>query len=189
MYGDLPEMQGWIDAHPDLVKRAAAALTIEHLGCEEWLDTSSGYKGTGQPEAFGVYTTQGKMSDLAQATIVKHDVTRSALLRPPPQFGVGGAFQSAGVPQIGAIAGPTYLVTVSKNGEMDKLDASLAARQIAWVADLATRLDKVSKAELRQGDPTLGGGGDASGPKPRTKKCGPKPPRRRRRRRAVRTES
>ena len=180
MYGDLPETEGWIEAHPDLVERAAAALTIEHLGCEEWLDTSGGYKGTGQPESFGVYTTQGKMSELAQATIVKHDVTRTSLLRPPPQFGVGSAFQSAGVPQIGAIAGPTYLVTISKNGEMDKLDASLAARQIAWVADLAARVDKVPAAELRQGDPTLGDGGGAGGPKPRTKKCGPKPARRRR---------
>jgi hypothetical protein len=157
MYGDLPETAGWIEAHPDLVKRAAAALTVEHLGCKEWLDSrTDGYHGTGEPEAFGIYTTQGKMFELTRDTVVKHKVTRSALLRPPPQFGVGGAFQSAGVPQIGAIAGPTYLVTVSRNGEMDKLDASLAARQIAWLADLTTRLDKVSAVELRREDATLG---------------------------------
>jgi hypothetical protein len=77
-------------------------------------------------------------------------------MRPPAQFGVGAAFQSSGVPQIGAIAGPEYLVTISENGDLDKLDEHLAARQIAWLADLATRLDKVPAAELRKGDPTLG---------------------------------
>ena len=40
MVADLPQTQGWIDTHPDLVKRAAAALTVEHLGCTEWIDTA-----------------------------------------------------------------------------------------------------------------------------------------------------
>ena len=86
---------------------------------------------------------------MARDGIVAHDLTRSTILRPPPQFGVGGAFEDAGVPQIGAIAGPTYLVTVSRNGEMDKLDASLAARQIAWLADLGKQIDGLDAAELR----------------------------------------
>lgn len=157
MVADLPQTQGWIDAHPDLVKRAAAALTVEHLGCSEWIDTvDRGYHPTGEAELFGIWTTQGKMFELTRDTVVAHGVPRAALLRPPAQFGVGAAFQSAGVPQIGAIAGPEYLLTVSPNGDLDKLDEELAARQIAWLADLARRLDSVSAAELRQGDPTLG---------------------------------
>lgn len=157
MVADLPQTQGWIDAHPDIVKRAAAALTLEHLGCTEWDDTVEyGYRPTGDPEMFAVWTTQGKMFELTRDTVVAHGLPRTALLRPPVQFGVGGAFQSAGVPQIGAIAGPEYLLTVSPNGELDKFDEALAARQIAWVADLATRLDRVPASQLRQGDPTLG---------------------------------
>lgn len=157
MVADLPQTQGWIDAHPDLVGRAAAALTIEHLGCSEWLDTADrGYHATGQAEMFGIWTTQGRMFDTVKASVIAHDVPRAALLRPPAQFGVGAAFQSAGVPQIGAIAGPEYLLTVSGNGDLDKLDERLAARQIAWVADLARRLEAVAAADLRQGDPTLG---------------------------------
>jgi hypothetical protein len=160
---DLPQTQGWIDAHPDLVKRAAAALTVEHLGCSEWVDTAdTGYHRTGKAEMFGIWTTQGKMFDLVRDTVVEHGLPRTALLRPPVQFGVGAAFQSAGVPQIGAIAGPEYLVTISGNGDLDKLDEFLAARQIAWLADLATQLDSVPAAELRQGDPTLGVGGAAA---------------------------
>jgi hypothetical protein len=102
---------GWIDAHPDLVNRAVAALTVEHLGCTEWIDTvEDGYRPTGQPEMFAVWTTQGEM----------------------------------------------FQLTISPGGELDKLDERLAARQIAWLADLATKLDKVPASQLRQGDLTLG---------------------------------
>jgi hypothetical protein len=172
---DLPQTQGWIDAHQDLVKPAAAALTVEHLGCSEWNDSlDGGYHATGLPEMFAVWTTQGKMFELTRDTVAAHRLPRTALLRPPVQFGVGGAFQSAGIPQIGAIAGPEYLVTVSENGDLDKLDERLAARQIAWLADLTKRLDGVSAAQLRQGDPTLGAGAPSTGSTPPSKAaCGP----------------
>jgi hypothetical protein len=179
MASDLPQTQGWIDAHPDIVRRAAAALTVEHLGCSEWKDsTDDGYHPTGQAELFGIWTTQGKMFELTRDTVIAHDIPRAALLRPPVQFGVGAAFQSAGVPQIGAIAGPEYLVTVSKNGDMDKLDEALAARQIAWLADLTRRIDAVPAAELRKGDPTLGVRTSApgSGPAPKKQRCVPAKP-------------
>jgi hypothetical protein len=157
MVADIPQPQGWMNAHPDLVKRAAAALTIEHLGCSEWDDTvGSGYRPTGQNEMFFIWTTQGKMFDLTRNSVVSHRLARTALMRPPAQFGVGGAYQTAGIPQIGAIGGPDYLLTISPNGDLDKLDARLAARQIAWIADLAKRIDPVPASTLRQGDPTLG---------------------------------
>lgn len=156
MSADLPQGRGWIDAHPDLVHRAAAALTIEHLGCTDWEDTASGYVSTGLPEAFAVWVTRGAMHDLALASVVDIDLPRTVLCRPPAQFGVGLVFQEFGVPQVGAIAGPSYLLTISPNGDMDKLDEALAAKQIAWVADLARRIDPVPAATLRQGDPTLG---------------------------------
>jgi hypothetical protein len=104
---------------------------------------------------FAIWTSQGKLFELVRDSVVAHDLRRTSLMRPPVQFGVGAAFQTAGVPQIGAIAGPEYLLTVSDNGDLDKLDAGLAARQIAWLADLARQLDGVPAADLRSGDPTL----------------------------------
>ena len=51
MAGTLPQAEGWVAAHPDIVKRAVAAVTIEHLGSSEWLDSpDKGYYGTGQNE-------------------------------------------------------------------------------------------------------------------------------------------
>ncbi len=155
---DLPQAGGWIKTHKDLASHAAAALTVEHLGCSEWNDsTDIGYHATGRAELLAIWATQGKLASLVQETVIAHDLPRTAILRPPTQFGVGGPFQTAGIPQIGAIAGPEYLLTVSPNSDMEKLDERLAARQIAWLADLATRLDPVPAATLRQGDPTLGG--------------------------------
>ncbi len=164
MVADLPQTQGWIDSHRDLVGRSAAALTVEHLGCSEWIDTlDRGYHPTGEAELFGIWTTQGKMFELTRDTVAAHGIPKAALLRPPAQFGVGAAFQSAGVPQIGAIAGPEYLLTVSPDGDLDKLDEHLAARQIAWLADLARMIDHTPAATLKQGDPTLGAGAPSSG--------------------------
>jgi hypothetical protein len=91
------------------------------------------------------------MFELVRDSVVAHDLRRTSLMRPPVQFGVGAAFQSEGVPQIGAIAGPEYLVTVSDNGDLDKLDEALAARQIAWLADLVRQIDAVAAADLRSG--------------------------------------
>jgi hypothetical protein len=157
MSNDLPQAQGWIDAHRDLVDRAAAALTVEHLGCTEWADTlEQGYHPTGRAELFAIWTSQGKMFDLTKASVVKHDLPRTALLRPPGQFGVGGPFYQAGLPEIGAIAGPEYLLTISDDGEMGKFDERIAAKQIAFLADLTLAIDPVDRATLRQGDPLLG---------------------------------
>jgi hypothetical protein len=181
MSNDLPQAAGWIEAHQGIVERAAAALTVEHLGCSEWNDsTDKGYHATGRAELFAIWATQGKMADTTRDAVVAADLPRTALLRPPAQFGVGGPFQTAGIPQIGAIAGPEYLLTVSDTGDMDKLDEKLAARQIAFLADLATRLEAVPAADLRQGDPTLGGPApkgniQPSSTVPKTAQCGPSP--------------
>ena len=77
-------------------------------------------------------------------------------MRPPVQFGVGGALQGEGVPQAGIISGPYYLLNDAPGSDMDKLDEGLAARQIAWVAEIIRRVDKVDPASLTSGDPTLG---------------------------------
>jgi hypothetical protein len=176
MANDLPQAKGWIDAHADIVGKAAAALTIEHLGCSEWIDsTDKGYHATGQAEMFAVWTSAGQMFEQTKAAVVAHDLPRTPLMRAPAQFGVGMAFQGAGVPQIGAIAGPTYLLGIVPNGDMDKLDEALAAKQIACIAEIATRVDKIPAAELKSGDPTLGGYSppDAGAKKPPTEDCSP----------------
>jgi hypothetical protein len=42
---------------------AAAAMTLEHFGCQEWWDDASGYHPTCFPEVSTVYTDTGRAFD------------------------------------------------------------------------------------------------------------------------------
>jgi hypothetical protein len=155
-YG-MPGLDGVKASHEDLFARAVAAVTVEHLGTSEWLDTAGrGYHASGDPEPMFAWTTQGPMFDLVRAATVAAKLPRTALMRPPAQFGVGSAFQGWGIPQAGLISGPYYMVNDAPGSDMDKLDARLAARQIGWIADMIRRLDVADAAALKTGDPTLG---------------------------------
>ncbi|WP_320672134.1 hypothetical protein [Patulibacter defluvii] len=156
MASGLPQTEGFIEDHPELVRCAAAAITIEHLGCTEWVDVvGRGYRATGDPEMLGLWVSDTQLRGQVMASVREHAIPHTVFVRPGLQFGIGGAFQTAGVPQVGFLAGPNYLVSITENGHMDKLDAELAARQVRWTADMIRRIDRMSLAELRTGDPLL----------------------------------
>ncbi len=153
----LPQTQGFVNDHPDLIDRAAAAVTIEHFGSTEWWDDAQGYHATGRPEITVVYNAKtSSVENTVIDTIKSHNLLQTGAAPAGPEyFGVGGPIQNAGVPEASFIAGPTYLVSTGMSsptspyaGELDKLDPALAARQVAWAADVLTQFDGMSKAEL-----------------------------------------
>ncbi len=152
-----PETGGWIEGHPDLVGCASAALTLEHFGCSEWVDSAAGgYYATGEAEMTALWTSQSGILNPTWSLVKEHDLPHVALLRPLPlHLGIGGAFWNAGVPEASFIAGPNYLVAIAENGHMDKLDADLAARQTRWSADLVRKLDGMTASALALGDAGL----------------------------------
>ncbi|MFO1293419.1 MAG: hypothetical protein U1F07_10125 [Rubrivivax sp.] len=153
--GNLPEAQGWIDAHPDLMERAAAALTIEHLGASEWEEIPGlGYGPTGRSEYMNMAVTRGRLMDLVIEGIRAHDL-RCHGVQPGPGVTVGAAFHQAGIPHMGCIAGPSYLLGVAADGHAGKLDAALAERQTAMLAGLVRAIDRLPADALR-GDASLG---------------------------------
>jgi hypothetical protein len=80
MSGTLPEAEGWALAHPAVMKRAAAAFTIEHLGASEWADIpGKGYAATGHNEYMNWPATAGPMTDMVVAGIKQHDLLRHAV--------------------------------------------------------------------------------------------------------------
>ena len=99
--------------------------------------------------------------EVALPALVASRLQRHALLVPPVQITPGRAFHRLGIPHVAGIAGPTYLLTVSENGEMDKFDADLAAEQISFSADVVRRLETADRSALSRGDPTLGQDGGA----------------------------
>jgi hypothetical protein len=158
----IEDPRGWILKHPELIANAVAAVSIEHLGATEWVDDDHGFRPTGEIEIYGIWTTQGAMfEEVALPALIESGLQRHALLKPPVQVTPGRAFHWLGVPHVSGIAGPTYLLKVTDNGEMEKFDAALASSQIRFYADVVRRLDRADRAALYQGDPTLGQDGGA----------------------------
>ena len=156
MSGQLPQCAGWCRAHPDLVKRAAAAFTIEHLGAPEWEDMpDQGYGPTGRNEYMNFAVTGGILSDWVKEGFETFDL-REHGIQQGPGITTGSVFHESGIPHVGAICGPNYLLGIVKNGHMDKLDADLAARQTAMLAELIKRADRISAEQLRATDKSLG---------------------------------
>jgi hypothetical protein len=153
--GGQPQTKGFITDHPDLIKRTAAAVTIEHFGCSEWLDDARGYHPSGQIELGAIFHSQTPIFQPAIDSLKATDLRRSELLRPigVTFFGVGASLHEAGVPSVAFIAGPNYLLAEQGNhGHLDKLDASRFSREVAWTADLLHRLDAIPAAQLAAGD-------------------------------------
>ncbi len=145
---------GFVQRHPDLIKRAAASLTLEHFGSSEWIDDSSGYHPTGGPEALAVWHSQTPIAAPLCDSIVSENLVHTSALRPAGSYmiAVGGPLHTAGVPSTSFIAGPNYLVSWADGGHLDKFLPARAQLEVRWAADFLTRLDGIPAAELAAGD-------------------------------------
>jgi hypothetical protein len=148
---------GFVERHPDLIKRAAASLTLEHFGCSAWIDDARGYRPVGGPEALAVWHSQTPIAAPLVDTIVAHDLRHTSALRPAGSYmiAVGGSLHTAGVPSASFIAGPNYLVSWADGGHLEKFVPARAQRELRWAADFLTRLDGIPAAQLAAGDSAL----------------------------------
>jgi hypothetical protein len=148
----VPSMRGIIQKYPDLIKKAVAALTVEHLGCKEWLDDASfHYKATGENEwAIAITEAAGPASILVEALQGSGD-RRTAVVNPVHGgwLGEGGGLARAGVPTIGYIPQPNYLLAGPANGCIEKLSAERLHAEIEVFAKVIHKMDSLSAAELK----------------------------------------
>lgn len=137
-----PQTQGFIDAHPDLIARTSAALTIEHLGVTEWVDDQYGYHPTGWPELAFTWVDD-KLVPLATSTFERYYLPNHRLAHSETKLypGVGAALSAAGVPSMSFLGVPDYLLTAAPDGCLDKLDSALMRRQLTWFIDMLQQLD------------------------------------------------
>ncbi len=176
---NLPQTQGFVDRFPELVAKATCGMTIEHLGATEWLDDALGYHATGQPEFAAAFHSETQIGQIAKQCYKASPLTHVNLLRPifdtpisritnrnplarllrrafdtrllPAFFGVGAALHQAGVPSIGYLTGPNYLVTISDDGEMSKFDPQRMRLETEWIVDTLHRLERVPAWKLTLG--------------------------------------
>ncbi len=148
----------------DLVARAAAAVTLEHLGAKEWNPGSDGHSHlTGKFEPGTMFTPENSsLVDGAYEALVKARAAPSSVLRPyvPAASSPDGAgwpaegtqlWTQGAIPTTNFITGPTYLLNwgTSTTG---KYDAKLARREAMAFTQLLLDLSAVPKGKLARLD-------------------------------------
>jgi hypothetical protein len=148
----VPSIRGVIEKYPDMVKRCVAAVTVEHLACREWLDDASlHYRATGENEwtmAITEYKSMGNpLVDALQGSVSN----KTAVVNPAHGgwIGEGSAPNRAGIPTIGYMPQPNYLLAGPENCDIEKLSAELLHSQIEVFAKLIHKIDQTSAADLK----------------------------------------
>ena len=151
----VPSIRGVITRYPDLIKKAVAAVTVEHLGCEEWMDVATAnnveYKATGKHEWSVAITPSKPMADMLIGSL-ESSQDRAGVVNPVSGgfLGEGSALSRAGIPTIGYIPQPNYLLAGPADGCIDKLDPDLMYSQIQVFAKLIHRIEATSASQLKK---------------------------------------
>ena len=127
------DSRGVIDKHPELIKKAVAAVTIEHLGCREWADDASfHYKPTGENELSVALSPHQSTANVLLECLQGSANRRNAVVNPVKGgfLGEGSALARAGVPTIGYMPMPNYLLAGPQDGCIEKVNPDLLHSQI-----------------------------------------------------------
>lgn len=142
---------GFLENHPEIVRKAVGALTIEHLGCREWRDDASmNYRPTGKDELSLVLTNFKSMSDIMLESVKGSSDRRVAVVNANEYFtGEGRWPAKEGIPTIGYIPLPDYLLAAPPGGFIERLSPSLMYGQIQALARVVHAMDGLPAAALK----------------------------------------
>jgi len=149
----VPSIRGFIQKSPDTIKKAVAAVTVEHLGCLEWMDNAAmQYRPTGKEEWAVAITPSKPMAGALASALPNTGAKRTAIVNPVKGgfLGEGSALSRAGVPTIGFIPQPNYLLAGPADGCIDKLSPRLMHAQIEVFAKTVHAIDAMSAADLKK---------------------------------------
>jgi hypothetical protein len=136
-----------------LIRKAVGAVTVEHLGCREWLDDASlHYKATGRNEFTLVITEFESTARIMLDGLRGTGDQRAAVVIPTQQGGFngeGGTLSRAGIPTIGYIPIPSYLLAGPQNGCIEKLSPTFMHEQIEVLARVVHMMDRMLATELK----------------------------------------
>jgi len=148
----VPSMRGIIQKYPDLIKKTVAALTIEHLGCKEWADDASlHYQPTGENECAVAITEHASTGHILVDALKGSGDQKTAVVNPVHGgwLGEGGSLARAGVPTIGYIPQPNYLLAGPADGCIEKLSAERMHAEIEVFAKVIHKMDTMTATELK----------------------------------------
>jgi hypothetical protein len=149
----VPSMRGIIQKYPELIKKTVAALTVEHLGCKEWADDSGfHYKATGENEWAVAITEMPAPGKILVEALEGSSDRKTAVVNPMRGgwLGEGGALAREGVPTIGYIPQPNYLLAGPANGCIEKLSPERLHSEIEVFAKVIHKIDAMPAPELKR---------------------------------------
>jgi hypothetical protein len=143
----------WVKERPDLIEKAVALVSIEHLGCREWVDdpVANTYKGSGRPETGWAFCPTPPLPDIMVDSLKGTNSGKIAVMDSDAHsFSPGmAAYRAAKVPTVAYICTPPYLLAEGPNGHIQKLDSRQYHEQVLAFGNLIHRLDKTPKSALK----------------------------------------
>lgn len=141
----------WQAANPELMKKAVACMTIEHLGAIDYHDDAKGnYISTGQPQWGRIYTPRAPLSQVLIKAAAATKADHMVVIHPHDRYyGEGLPFWKAGVPTLSYIVVPEYLMAAPpKDGEIGRLSRRRMHTEIITLARCLELMDKGSRSQL-----------------------------------------
>jgi hypothetical protein len=151
-HGFIRGAEAWQKANPELMAKAVACMTCEHLAAREWRDVDGVYKPTGKYTPATAYTPTPPMRKLFTEVAAATGAPAMTAVDPAGgrYYGEGSSFWRAGVPTVSYITGPDYLMAAPpKGGEIEKLDKARLRQEMVVFARTLERIEAMSKAEIR----------------------------------------
>ncbi|WP_148274779.1 hypothetical protein [Novosphingobium sp. PP1Y] len=146
----VPSVRGFIQKHADIIKRTVGALVIEHLGSREWVDRGQAYVPSGYNQTTMLQTQSSALAKIALEESRGTLEDRVVAVNPYKgrYTGESGATMSAGIPTIGFMPAPSFLLKESENCGIEKQDPRLLRAQLENFSRMLLRMDGMSKADL-----------------------------------------
>jgi hypothetical protein len=149
----------------DLAKRTNAAITIEHLGTREWIETAPGQMAlTGRSESGAIFTPGSTaLVDASFAALKRGKAAPGDVLRPLNPRAAGDPNDAAwpgegqylyakgAIPTANYITGPTYLLNWGIP-TLDKVDFSRVRREAIGFTEAILKLTRTPRGKLRHYD-------------------------------------
>lgn len=146
----------FIREHPEVVRRAAVEISIEHVAHEAEEGPDGALAPTGRPEATGIFVPLNRaVADAVLDAVRRHDVRRTFLLPAEGPLGPypptdGGDWWEAGVPVVNHISNPVYLLT--DDDALHWVDKPRLPQVAAAFTDILTHLDTLDRRTIANVD-------------------------------------
>ena len=136
----------------DLNPKLLCAIHLEHIA-KEFTEQNGRLVDSGLPQPSAIFVSDNPvLIEPIKTAVVRHKLDRTGVM--PSAWGIGGrppgessAYYSVGVPNVGLISGPAYLLF--EDDTFDKVAVDRLAPTAAAFADIITGYDKTPSAQIR----------------------------------------